>query len=52
MELMSYKTIRDLEESLKNAAEGEDKQITIEGFMAAGKGEATNGDPGADSTEV
>ena len=48
MELMSYKTIRDLEDSLKNAAEGEDKQITIEGFMAEGKGdqkpEEDNGD--------
>ena len=47
MELMSYKTIRDLEDSLKTAAEGEDKQITIEGFMAEGKGngEEENGDP-------
>ncbi len=47
MELMSYKTIRDLEDSLKNAAEGEDKQITIEGFMAAGKGngEEDDGNP-------
>ena len=44
LELMSYKTIRDLEDSLHNAAEGEDKQMTIEGFMAAGKGEETNGD--------
>ena len=48
MELMSYKTIRDLEDSLKNAAEGEDKQMTIEGFMAQGKGdgkpEEDNGD--------
>ena len=38
LELMSYKTIRDLEDSLKTAAEGEDKQMTIEGFMAEGKG--------------
>ncbi|MBR6959233.1 MAG: SMC-Scp complex subunit ScpB [Clostridiales bacterium] len=52
MELMSYKTIRDLEESLKNAAEGEDKQITIEGFMAEGKGETSDGNTGADSSEV
>jgi len=42
MELMSYKTIRDLEDSLKNAAEGEDKQMTIEGFMAEGKGNEGN----------
>ncbi len=47
MELMSYKTIRDLEDSLKTAAEGEDKQITIEGFMASGKGngEEEDGNP-------
>lgn len=49
MELMSYKTIRDLEDSLKNAAEGEDKQMTIEGFMAQGKGEESSEDNDGDS---
>lgn len=49
MELMSYKTIRDLEDSLKNAAEGEDKQITIEGFMAEGKGEQKTEEDNGDS---
>ena len=44
MELMSYKTIRDLEDSLKSAAEGEDKQMTIESFMATGKGEGEDQD--------
>ncbi len=33
LELMSYQTIRDLEESLEKAAGNDDKQITIEGFM-------------------
>ena len=33
MELMSYGTIRDLEESLEKAAGNDDRQITIEGFM-------------------
>ena len=33
MELMSYKTIRDLEDSLRKAAGGEDKQITIDSLL-------------------
>lgn len=33
LELMSYKTIRDLEDSLEKAAGNDDKQITIDGFM-------------------
>ena len=32
MELMSYQTIRDLEDSLAKAAGNDDRQITIEGF--------------------
>ncbi len=35
MELMSYKTIRDLEVSLEKAAGNEDRQISIENFMDA-----------------
>jgi len=34
MELMSYKTIRDLEDSLRKAAGVEDKQITIDSLIA------------------
>ena len=30
---MSYQTIRDMEDSLKEAAGGEDKQISIESIM-------------------
>lgn len=33
MELMSYKTIRDLEDSLRKAASGEDKQMTIDSLL-------------------
>ncbi|MCR4731491.1 MAG: SMC-Scp complex subunit ScpB [Saccharofermentans sp.] len=33
LELMSYLTIRDMEDSLKEAAGGEDKQISIESIM-------------------
>lgn len=33
MELMSYQTIRDLEESLAKAAGNDDRQMTIEGYM-------------------
>ena len=33
MELMSYQTIRDLEDSLAKGAGNDDRQITIEGFM-------------------
>ena len=33
MELMSYKTIRDLEDSLRKAAGGEDKQMTIDSLL-------------------
>lgn len=33
MELMSYQTIRDLEESLDKAAGNDDKQMTIEGYI-------------------
>ena len=48
LELMSYQTIRDMEESLKDAAGGEDKQISIESLMAPAKeneeGEPDDGD--------
>ena len=33
MELMSYQTIRDLEESLDKAAGNDDKQMTIDGYI-------------------
>ncbi len=33
MELMSYKTIRDLEDSLRKVAGGEDKQMTIDSLL-------------------
>lgn len=39
LELMSYQTIRDMEESLKDAAGGEDKQISIESLMVPPKEE-------------
>lgn len=35
MELMSYKTIRDLEDSLEKAAGNDDRQISIENIMSA-----------------
>lgn len=35
MELMSYKTIRDLEDSLEKAAGNDDRQISIENYMAS-----------------
>jgi segregation and condensation protein B len=37
MELMSYKTIRDLEDSLRKAAGGEDKQLTIDSLLTENK---------------
>ena len=37
MELMSYQTIRDMENSLREAAGGEDKQITIDSIMTGDK---------------
>ena len=37
LELMSYQTIRDMEDSLKEAAGGEDKQISIESLMSPKK---------------
>lgn len=43
MELMSYKTIRDLEDSLRNAAEGEDKQISMDSLIKDDE-EEINGD--------
>lgn len=39
MELMSYQTIRDMENSLREAAGGEDKQITIDSIMGGEKSE-------------
>ena len=39
MELMSYKTIRDLEDSLEKAAGNDDRQISIENYMADEKAE-------------
>ena len=39
MELMSYQTIRDMENSLREAAGGEDKQITIDSIMDGNKTE-------------
>ena len=48
LELMSYQTIRDMEDSLKEAAGGEDKQISIESLMApkpeTEEGEENDGD--------
>ena len=48
MELMSYQTIRDLEESLQKAAGNDDRQITIEGYMRdnqeSGKEEGEDGE--------
>ena len=48
LELMSYQTIRDMEDSLKEAAGGEDKQISIESLMAPKpeneEGEENDGD--------
>ena len=49
MELMSYQTIRDLEESLQKAAGSDDGQITIENYMEATEaalkeGEMENGE--------
>lgn len=37
MELMSYQTIRDMENSLREAAGGEDKQISIDSLMGVEK---------------
>ncbi|MCQ2504986.1 MAG: SMC-Scp complex subunit ScpB [Saccharofermentans sp.] len=37
LELMSYKTIRDLEESLDKAANNDDRQISIESYLSAEK---------------
>lgn len=48
MELMSYQTIRDLEESLAKAAGNDDRQLTIEGYMGSsddnGQEEAEDGE--------
>ena len=49
LELMSYQTIRDMEDSLKEAAGGEDKQISIDSLMNPKKeddeeGESDDGD--------
>ena len=49
LELMSYQTIRDMENSLKEAPAGEDKQISIESLMKADdeeneEGETDDGD--------
>ena len=49
LELMSYQTIRDMENSLKEATAGEDKQISIESLMNPAKeddeeGETDDGD--------
>lgn len=44
LELMSYQTIRDMEDSLKEAAGGEDKQISIESLMSADSDEELEGE--------
>ena len=44
MELMSYQTIRDLEESLQKAAGSDDGQITIENYMEATKAALKEGE--------
>ena len=41
---MSYQTIRDMEDSLKEAAGGEDKQISIESLMAPKKEDDEEGE--------
>ncbi len=46
MELMSYKTIRDLEDSLEKAAGNDDRQMTIDGFMDPDKKEEGTDDDG------
>ena len=46
LELMSYQTIRDMENSLKEAAGGEDKQISIESLMKAESEENEDGEEG------
>ena len=42
MELMSYKTIRDLEMSLEKAAGNDDRQISIDSYMEENKDETDN----------
>lgn len=44
LELMSYQTIRDMEDSLKEAAGGEDKQISIDSLMNPQKDEDEEGE--------
>ena len=44
LELMSYQTIRDMENSLKEATAGEDKQISIESLMKADEEENEEGE--------
>ena len=44
MELMSYQTIRDMENSLREAAGGEDKQITIDSIMGGKPSEEAQGE--------
>lgn len=44
LELMSYQTIRDMEDSLKEAAGGEDKQISIESLMSADSDDELEGE--------
>ena len=46
MELMSYKTIRDLEDSLEKAAGNDDRQMTIDRFMDPDKKEEGTDDDG------
>jgi segregation and condensation protein B len=48
MELMSYQTIRDMEDSLREAAGGEDKQITIDSIMEKPEAEGKEEDDGND----
>lgn len=48
LELMSYKTIRDMEDSLREAAGGEDKQISIESLMNPKKDEEEGNDDDGD----
>ena len=48
---MSYQTIRDMENSLREAAGGEDKQITIDSIMGDKPSEETQGEEEDDGND-
>ncbi|MBO4635512.1 MAG: SMC-Scp complex subunit ScpB [Clostridiales bacterium] len=51
LELMSYKTIRDLEDSLQAAAGNDDRQITIESMLQSAKDEEEKKESAGTSSE-